>query len=238
VADTPPVPRPRTARARGGDNTDATDTTGSRGNGGNGGADAGSTPRPPRGAAPPPRARAGSLESKLGELFGSFSLVFAATGDQYCAEIVAQRSPALAAAWADLAKQNASVKRVLEGLVEGSAWGAVIFSTLGITIPIAKHHGLYNGPDPFALILPGPTPPEGGHTKGGDNGGTGVNRGGMRWSKGKDGEPPAPRKPNNNGNDTNNGAGDSADEIPTYLEGAPPGVVTVAASGAQHNGAR
>lgn len=238
MADTPPTPRPRgrarkTADAEPGPKpsnpTGATDTTDTRGNGGNGGGAPGPTPR----AASTPRPRSNSLEAKLGEFFGSFSLVFAATGDQYCAEIIAARAPALASSWAELAKQNASVRRVLESLMEGSAWGAVILSTLGVAVPIAKHHGLYNGPDPFSAILPGPpAPPVNGGTNG--NGGARMSTWGARATNGDTPQrviipdPPMPYR------DVPN----PPTPAPIYQEGSPPGVVTVAAGSAQHTGAR
>lgn len=235
MPDTPPTPRPRARRSgpKPSDptgkqsTTESTDTTDNSGTGGKrGGGPAAAANRPPR---------SGSLEAKLGELFGSFSLIFAASGDQYCAEIVALRSPALAQSWAELARQNASVKRVLESLVEGSAWGGVIFSTLGIAIPIAKHHGLYRGPDPFSLVLPGPPPPNPSPQPG--RRGTGENGTAFHWSRNAHGEPTprviVPDPPSNHGS-----SDDGEPPAPIYLEGAPPGVVTVAASAAQHNGAR
>lgn len=157
------------------------------------------------------------------------SLAFAAAGDLYCAELWAARSDMLASSWYELSKQNASVRRVLEQLVEGSAWGGVIMSTLAITLPIAKHHGIYRGPDPFAMFLPGPTAPP---SAPGKAAGAGQGRP-MTWSRDPQAGPvPASMPTPTRGDD------DTDTPAPIYLDGAPPGVVTVAASPAQHTGAR
>lgn len=108
---------------------------------------------PPISEAQPRPPRKGSLEARLGELIGGFALPFAAMGDMHCAGVIAQRGPALAGAWAELAQQNAAVKRVLERMLSGGAWGGVIVSTLAIAVPMAQHHGIYDGPDPFAMFF-------------------------------------------------------------------------------------
>lgn len=198
--------------------------------GGNGGVGAGATTRTRTTRTP-------ALEAKLQQMFAMPALAFAAAGDQYCAEVWAARSDMMASSWFELSKQNAGVKRVLESLVEGSAWGGVIMSTLACCLPIAKHHGLYRGPDPFAALLPGPKapppPPSGGAQ--------GPGSAGVTWSKDPSGPVPAPfmrdNATNNGGGAAQPSAGDEPD-IPVYVQGAPPGVVTVAASNAGHVGAR
>lgn len=243
MPDAPPRPRaPRAPRApKASAATDAPDATlpsqaaaqASEDNGGNGGN--GGAPRDPGPAAgPAAKARAirtPVLEAKLQQFFAMPALAFGAAGDLYCAELWAARSDMLASSWYELSKQNTSVKRVLEQLVEGSAWGGVIMSTLAITLPIAKHHGIYRGPDPFALILPGPSAPP---ATPGQAAGARQERP-MTWSRDPQAGPvPASMPtPTRGGDDTG-----STPPAPIYLEGAPPGVVTVAASPAQHNGAR
>lgn len=232
---TPTIPRPPKSTNKGTPTDPTIPTENLGGNGGNGGEPsmpndvpprsrqragaAGTTGRPAPAAGGPRAPRAGQLETKLGEFFGAFSLIFAATGDDYCAWIIAERSPQLASAWAELAKQNPAVKRVLEGLVEGSAWGGVILSTLSIALPIAKHHGVWRGPDPFAFIMPGPPPDVA--PKGDNNGNSG--NGGFAWSKADNA--PAPQRSSDD------------DEYMSTMPGAPPGVVTVASTTAAHPGA-
>lgn len=241
MPDSPPVPTPRGARRATGA-TGATDTKAPRtpseaarqaaadvpadtgGIGGTGGGGAGAAPktRPTRTPA---------LEAKLQQMFAMPALAFSAAGDQYCAEVWNARAPMVASAWFELSKQNPAVKRILEQLVEGSAWGGVVMSTLALALPIAKHHGVYRGPDPFAAFLPGPQAPP---PPTGSPGGPGRV---TTWSKDPSGPIPAPfMKSNGQPDSTAPASGDDAP--PTYLEGAPPGVVTVAASNAHHNGAR
>lgn len=169
------------------------------------------------------------LQAKLEQFFAIPAMAFAAGGDHYSAELLAKRGPMVAEAWYELSRENKSVKRILEGLVEGSAWGAVIFSTLSLVVPIAKHKGLYRGPDPFAFMgLPVP-----------DAQPSTRSQRGMTWSKAPSGPAPSPFSggfdPDEN---TPPGDDGSISGIVQYLDGAPPGVVTVAASAASHNGAR
>lgn len=238
MADAPPRPRaPRAPRAPRVADTGTTDTTDTGGNGGNGGTP---PPPPPRVASGPaagakPRTtRTPALEAKLQQFCAMPALAFAAAGDQYCAEVWSARSDMLAASWYELSKQNAGVRRVLEQLVEGSAWGGVVMSTLAISLPIAKHHGLYRGPDPFANFLPGPPAPPTPH----GDGRTGGPAGGMQWTRDPAGGPVGASVPTPSSASSTRGDDDATPPAPIYLEGAPPGVVTVAASPAQHNGAR
>lgn len=81
------------------------------------------------------------LQGKLERFFVSMALPFAAAGDMHCAAILAQRGPIVAEAWASLAAESPAVKKVLETLLKGGAWGAAISSTLAVIVPIAAHHG-------------------------------------------------------------------------------------------------
>jgi hypothetical protein len=241
---TPTIPRPSKGTNKGKPTDPTIPTENLSGNGGNGGEPASSAPKdaPPRsrqranagptGPSAPSAGgsrapRTGQLETKLGEFFGAFSLVFAAAGDDYCAWVVASRSPQLASAWADLAKQNPAVKRVLEGLVEGSAWGGVIISSLAIALPIAKHHGLWRGPDPFSMLMPAP-PEVAAKMNGNNNGnGNGGKPASYAWTKAS-GDAPAPQPT----------PSDDDSDYMSSMPGAPPGVVTVASTTAAHPGAR
>lgn len=97
-----------------------------------------------------PRPRAGSLEAKLLDLFGSVAFMVAATGDLYCAQIITSQAEDVARAWIKLANENAQVKKLLSRLVEGSAWGEAIVTTLVMALPIAAHHGLV----PAGMAMP------------------------------------------------------------------------------------
>lgn len=165
-------------------------------------------------------------------MFAVPALAFSAAGDQYCAEVWNARAPMVASAWFELSKQNPAVKRVLEQLVEGSAWGGVAMSTLALALPIAKHHGVYRGPDPFSAFLPGPTepPPSGSGPQGPGRGTT--------WTKDPGGPVPAPFVKSNGSPPAATSSASGDDAPPVYMDGAPPGVVTVAASNAQHSDAR
>lgn len=215
-----PVPRPATAEKPKPENTGTTDTTDTGGNRGTrGGNDSPPERRPPR---------KGSLEYKLTEFLSSAAALPTVAGDSYSAAVITMRAPLLAAALADLADENASVKRMLSRMLEGSAWGAVAIATLAIVIPIAQAHNVLPGMDPFSLIygpVPGnPRQRNGGRmtwsTTGNDPSGTGA---------GSAMGAPAPPDP-----DPVPYAGTAPDFTPT-VPGAPPGVVTVPSGVANGN---
>jgi hypothetical protein len=98
--------------------------------------------------------RTPALQKSLEELFAAPALAYSFAGDQYAAMLITTRSEAMAEAWYQLAQKNAAVKRMLERLVEGSALGGVVVSTAAILIPLAQHHGMIPGADPFATFYP------------------------------------------------------------------------------------
>lgn len=231
------MPDPPKARIRKAKDTGTTDATDTRGIGGNGG-DAAPRGRRTKAEAPPAspprtRVRAGNLESRLAEFLGMASIPFALQGDMYCASILATRTPDLAKNLAALAEENPGIKRVLNRMLEGSAWGGVALSVVAIAVPIAQHHELLPGSDPFAAqypplpqgIAPGPRVHEA--PRAGFGG----------WSSpvedtssmGAPAPGPAATPQANDG---------AATQDMTRVPGAPPGVVTVAATSAGHNGAR
>lgn len=169
---------------------------------------------------PPPKSspRAGSLEARLADLLAASSIAFAVSGDVYSAQVVSLRSPALASALADLAKENAAVRRILDRLLEGSAWGSVLFALAAIIIPICQAHGIIPGSDPFVAMMPSPEAPKRMEWGSSPNGGSTMGAPGP----GSEGDP----------------SPSTDDETMTRMPGAPPGVVTVAATAAQHPGAR
>lgn len=91
------------------------------------------------------------LEAKLEE-FLAFSGVAVFPLNQIDGIVLTVRGPSLAHAWAELAKVNPAVKRVLERMVEGGVMGGVIIATLSVAVPIAQNHGIArNVPLPFGL---------------------------------------------------------------------------------------
>ena len=115
-----------------------------------------STPKPA-----PRRTRKPTLESELQDVFSTISVAILATGDMYCAEVVATQAEPLAKAWAELAQKHEGVRRVLERMMQGSAWSGVIIATSATVIPIAAHHGAWpkGFPMPFSFGIGPPPPP-------------------------------------------------------------------------------
>lgn len=102
---------------------------------------------------PAGRANASSvtkIEEGLTDLFSGFALAAQFQGNDVAYVILTSRGPKVAAAWAELARQNASVRRVLERLMTGGAWGGVVVSTLSMALPLAESYGAHV-PNPFAL---------------------------------------------------------------------------------------
>ena len=107
----------------------------------------------------PPGSPIKTLQGRLEQLFVTPAMVFAARGDQYCAQVIVKGAPDLAESWANLAKESPAVKKVLERLLEGGAWGGVVVSSLMIALPIAQHHGVYPAEWPNPFIPAGMEPP-------------------------------------------------------------------------------
>lgn len=156
------------------------------------------------------------------------ALPFALQGDDYCATIIAQRTPDLAKSLTALADENPAIKRTLNRMLEGSAWGGVALSVAAIVIPIAQHHNLVPGGDPFAFQFPNSpqragiqSPPAG--------------FGGWSPERVDDGSTMGAPSPSSDNGSAHDGG---ADPGWTRVDGAPPGVVTVASTGAGHQGAR
>jgi hypothetical protein len=166
-----------------------------------------------------PKPRTPPLQKKLEEFFSAPALMFSFTGDDYPAQIVAMRTPMMAEAWYELSKQNAGVKRILERLTEGGAWGMVTISSLAVVVPILQYYDVIPGNDPFAAVMPSPdaAPP----------------------ARPAQVPPPPPPSPTS-GVGEGGGPADAAPVVedgtvrmtPPVAQGEPPGVVTVAGTGA------
>lgn len=101
----------------------------------------GARPRP--GTASPTRkpSSPASLQAQLAELITGLggAVAFANPVD---GQIIADQADALASALDRLAKQNPMVRRVLQSLLIGGAWGEVLsVVVLGVVLPIAMNHG-------------------------------------------------------------------------------------------------
>lgn len=155
------------------------------------------------------RTRTPDLQKRLEELFSLPALMYSWNGDTYPVAIINQRAPAMAEAWYDLANQNPAVKRVLQRITEGGAWGGVILSSAAMVLPLLQYHGMIPGADPFAAFYPGVEAPERGPIVP---------------------PPPSPEGPQETpiprGGSENGGGGGYT---PPVSPDAPPGVVTVAA---------
>ena len=87
------------------------------------------------------RTSTASLERQLKELFttvGGIVVMF----DDVCGPVVIDNSERLAAAWAKAAEQNPRLKKMLESLLSGGAYGEVVIVTFMTLLPIFVHHGL------------------------------------------------------------------------------------------------
>lgn len=107
---------------------------------------------------PAGRANASSvvnIENAMNEFFAAVSMGFQFAGDDVMAVIFASRGPKVAEAWAELARINPGVRKVIEKMLTGSAWSGVAISSLSIAMPVAERYGVFpdNLPNPFALSL-------------------------------------------------------------------------------------
>jgi hypothetical protein len=104
----------------------------------------------------PPKPRKGSLEARLKEVFAGTAILPAMAGDSYSAFIIATRSDKFAHDLAEIAAVNPRVKRIIEGFLDGGAYGGVFFSGAALFLPIAWAYGILPRPpvDPFAPFYP------------------------------------------------------------------------------------
>lgn len=121
------------------------------------------TPNPPTEPIPEPdpapktpKPKAGSLESRLAQAFASVAILPSFAGDQYSSFILASRSQKFSHDLAELAKVNPRVKKTLEGMLDGGAYGGVMFSGAAMLLPIIWSYGILPAPpfDPFSAFYP------------------------------------------------------------------------------------
>jgi len=101
-----------------------------------------------------PAPRTTSLEKRLTELYVSLgSLVVVA--DPTCGQAVIAAAPETAAALEALAKENPKVRKALEKMLAGGAWGGVLMAHFPIVVTVLAHHNML--PSTTAAVL-GVTP--------------------------------------------------------------------------------
>lgn len=85
-------------------------------------------------------------ERKLGKLGKSLQNTYGMIGmtlssvDPHCGGQILMNAENMAMAMEDLARENQSVRRVLNKLMEGSAWGMVVAAHMPVITAVAAHH--------------------------------------------------------------------------------------------------
>ncbi len=95
----------------------------------------------------------GQIREALENAAATLVLALSARGDMHCAEVVMDGAPDLINSWIWLAEKQPSVRRVLEYMVGGGGYLALLSSTLAVALPIMQHHGMYpeGAPTPVSL---------------------------------------------------------------------------------------
>ena len=100
------------------------------------GGEANGTPPPKRPAGAP---RATPLEKKLEKFYSGIGLAVYPF-DQHCGQVVISNAGNMAASLDMLAKQNPKVRKVLEQMMETSAYGLVLAAHAPVVFAIVAHH--------------------------------------------------------------------------------------------------
>jgi hypothetical protein len=93
-----------------------------------------------------------NLEPELAAMFGTIALAVTFY-NQADGMVILQNSEAMAKAWAELARTNKHVEKVLRTMTQGSALGGVAIATLPVVIGIMANHNMMN-PDIAAMVQP------------------------------------------------------------------------------------
>lgn len=88
-----------------------------------------------------PAGRPRILENQLYDFFVTVGTMVSMFNAEDGLVIGANAEP-LAKAWADLAAEDKRVKAAIDKMMQGSAWGGVIFATGSVAMGIANNHGL------------------------------------------------------------------------------------------------
>ena len=86
------------------------------------------------------RGTVANIENTITEFLNGVALAFSFQGNDVCAVVFTHRGPKVAAAWAELARQNPNVRKTLERLMQGGAWGGVAISTISLLMPIGQYY--------------------------------------------------------------------------------------------------
>jgi hypothetical protein len=84
--------------------------------------------------------------------------------DEFDGQIIQTYAPGMAKAWAELARVNPGVRRILNGLTYGGAYRGVMAASLPPLVAILAHHGAipgFGGPGAQAVVDHPPPQPEG-----------------------------------------------------------------------------
>lgn len=77
--------------------------------------------------------------------------------EEYDGTVIFNGAEGFATGWVRVAETNDTMRKVLEGLLQSSAWGAAIGGTIAIALPILIHHNLipaFPGMGPPATVHP------------------------------------------------------------------------------------
>lgn len=110
-------------------------------------------PKPPtakKERKPATTTRTTSLEKRLTEMYVSIGTMVI-VADPTCGLAVVQAAPEIGAALDNLAKENKSVRKALEKMLQGGAWGGVIMAHFPIITTVLAHHGLL--PEQVASVI-------------------------------------------------------------------------------------
>lgn len=99
-----------------------------------------------------PRGRPPELQKQLEDMFMGVALMTSAAIDPFDGEVIRDNAANLAESWHRVAQQNATIKRILNSMMETGAWSGAIAATAAVVVPIAQNHGAIppNVPHPFA----------------------------------------------------------------------------------------
>lgn len=79
------------------------------------------------------------LQPRLEKMFAGMGLMLAPI-DSVCGMQIVQSSGPLSEAFENLANQNPRVRKVLERLLSGGAWGEVFVASMPIIVTVLSHH--------------------------------------------------------------------------------------------------
>lgn len=99
-----------------------------------------------------PRGRPPELQKQLEEMLMFVGLMTAGAVDPFDGEVIRDNAASMAEAWHKVAQQNATVKRILNSMMETGAWSGAVAATAAVAVPILQNHRLVpdNIPHPFA----------------------------------------------------------------------------------------